>query len=140
MTQTFLVGSRAFFAGMEGFQPSDRNILRLVGNPAFKAGKEITGRKTNVFTYTRETAKQMVDNTLASGKTIKVGKFLVPDVARAIGLTIEELQKLKPLVSRLGAKQSYQKIIFNAYIENNDFKLTQEQRQAAYETYLAARV
>ena len=140
MTQTFLVGSRAFFAGMEGFQPSDRNILRLVSNPAYKAGKELTGRRTNVFTYTRETAKQMIENTLASGKTIKVGKFLVPDVAHTLGLTITDLQKLQPLISRLGNKQSYQKIIFNAYIENNNFKLTQEQRQAAYEAYLTARV
>ena len=97
MKQRFLVGSRAFFAGIDGFKSPNRNILELVGNPAFLAGKEQNERVTRIYKYTRQPAPKMIADAVASGDAKKLGKFLVPDVARAIGMTIKDLQALQPL-------------------------------------------
>ncbi len=138
MKQRFLVGSRAFFAGIDGFKSPNRNILELVGNPAFLAGKEQNERVTRIYKYTRQPAPKMIADAVASGDAKKLGKFLVPDVARAIGMTIKDLQALQPLVDRLDKKQAYQKVIYDAYVENGGFVMTNEQLQAAYKAYKEA--
>ena len=67
------------------------------------------------------------------------GKFLVPEFCKEIGSTVEDLPKLAPLISNLDTKHEYEKIIFDSYIQNGDFVLTQEQRDKAYESYKIAR-
>jgi hypothetical protein len=66
---------------------------------------------------------------------ILLGKFLVPDFAKEIDLTIEDLKCLSHLLEKLDEKHTYEKIIFNSYLENGDFYLTDEQRNRAYEEY-----
>ena len=139
MKQKFLVGSRAFFGGIDGFKSANRNMLELVDNPAFKEGKEQNDRVTRVFKYTREPARQMIERAVKSDNPLQAGKFLIPEVARAIGATIEDILPLEALLSKLDSKHQYQAIIFNAYKENGSFTLTDEQRQAAYASYLDAR-
>lgn len=139
MKQKFLVGSRAFFGCIDGFKSANRNMLELVDNPAFKAGKEQNDRVTCVFKYTREPARQMIERAVKSGNPLQAGKFLVPEVAHAIGATIEDIKLLEPLIEQLAQKHNWQKIIYEAYIENHSFTLTQDQLQQAYESYCANR-
>ena len=68
-----------------------------------------------------------------------IGKFLVPEFCAEIGFTIEDLPRLEPLLAKLDEKHKYEEIIYNAYIENNAFVLTDEQRAAAYESYKVSR-
>ena len=68
-----------------------------------------------------------------------IGKFLVPEFCDAIGFTIEDLPKLEVLVTRLDEKHLYEKIIYDSYIENNAFVLTDRQRDQAYKSYLESR-
>ena len=56
-------------------------------------------------------------------------------VQSAKNLTINHLKKLSPLIDFLDDKHRYEKIIFESYIENNDFFLTEEQRLKAYLEY-----
>lgn len=140
MKQRFLVGSRAFFAGLDGFQSKDRDYLELVDEPhGFDYRRERSQRGTCLFEYKREPARQMIERALQNGGAIQLGKFLVPEVASAIGLTIDDLQQLAPLVERLDNKHKYQAVIFNAYLANGSFTLTDEQRQEAYVAYTKAR-
>lgn len=55
---------------------------------------------------------------------MQLGKFLVPTFIEAIGFTIDDLKKLQPLLDNLDDKHKYEKVIYNTYIQNNDFTLT----------------
>jgi hypothetical protein len=68
-----------------------------------------------------------------------IGKFLIPEFCEAIGFTISDLPKLTPLLEKLDDKHKYEEIIFNSYIKNNAFKLTESQRKMAFRSYRASR-
>ena len=68
-----------------------------------------------------------------------IGKFLVPEFCNEIGFSIEDLRELVPLIEKLDKKHKYEEIIFNAYLENGAFILTDEQRAAAYKSYRESR-
>lgn len=66
---------------------------------------------------------------------ITLGKFLVPEFNKEIGFTISHLKQLKPLVDKLDNKHLYEKVIYDSYILNNDFYLTEDQLMQAYNEY-----
>ena len=140
MKTEYIVGSNAFFAGMEGFSPKDNDCLILVDD-ASECGIPITTHsemrlKGNCyFFYKRLPKDEMIDNCIKSKDSIVVGKFLVPSVARDLGLTINDLRRLEDTVMSLDEAHTYEKIIFRAYLENKDFVLTEEQRREAFNTY-----
>jgi hypothetical protein len=53
-----------------------------------------------------------------------IGKFLIPEFNELINFTIDDLPRLEPLLNRLDDKHKYEKIIYDSYIENNAFVLT----------------
>jgi hypothetical protein len=67
--------------------------------------------------------------------TIKVGKFLIPEFCEYIGFTIDELPSLKEYFDKMDDKHKYEQIIFESYLQNHSFTLTQEQRDKAYQEY-----
>ena len=70
---------------------------------------------------------------------MQVIKFLSPRVAEYIGLGIDKLQFLKPLIDALDSKHEYAKIIYQFYIENGKFELTEKQRLEAFKIYKKSR-
>lgn len=66
---------------------------------------------------------------------MRAGKFLIPEFSNYINFTIEDLKKLKPCFDNMDEKHSYEKIIFDSYVENDGFYLTDEQRNKAYDDY-----
>lgn len=81
----------------------------------------------------------MVQRTLENGNPLLVGKFLVPDVAKAIGATIDDILPLEPLLDKLDHKYKYLALIFNSYKTNAKFSLTAKQRKQAFDSYRQAR-
>jgi hypothetical protein len=69
-----------------------------------------------------------------------VGKFLVPEFCKAIGFTIMDLPRLYPLIQKLDEKHMYEAIIFDSYLQNGDFVLTDSQREKAYQSYQTSRI
>lgn len=135
-----LVGSRAFFSGMDGFKSKDHDYLELVENPTtFKWRREQSLRGTCTFQFKHEPVGQMVQRTLDCGEALLVGKFLVPEVAQAIGATVADILPLEPLLSKLDDRHQYVAVIFEAVKQNGSFELTDEQQAAAYEVYRQAR-
>jgi hypothetical protein len=49
------------------------------------------------------------------------------------------LLKLKPLIDTLDEAHLYEQVIYESYLINGDFYLTQEQRDLAYTKYKEAR-
>ena len=134
-----LVGSRAFFSGMEGFKSKDYDYLELVENPTtFKWRREQSLRGVCTFQFKKEPPADMVRRTLDCGDAL-VGKFLVPEVAQAIGATVVDILPLETLLPKLDEKHEYVAVIFAAVKQNGSFELTDEQRAAAYEAYRQAR-
>lgn len=135
-----LVGSRAFFSGMEGFKSKDYDYLELVENPTtFKWRREQSLRGTCTFQFKKEPPADMVRRTLDCGDALLVGKFLVPEAAQAIGATVVDILPLETLLPKLDEKHEYVAVIFAAVKQNGSFELADEQRAAAYEAYRKVR-
>lgn len=135
-----LVGSRAFFSGIEGFKSKDTDFLVLVDNPTdFQWRREQSLRGVCTFYYKKETPTQMIQRTLEADDPLLIGKFLVPEVAKAIGATVDDILPLEPLLDKLDDKHKYEALIFNAYKANGKFSLTAKQCKQAFNAYQQAR-
>jgi len=140
MSKVIRVGSSAFFGLYEDFVPSDIDKIEFVDNPqGFDMHCQIRLRGNCIFQWKDCKARELVDyhKTLKDGMLI--GKFLVPEVAEYICLTIDQLRELQPLVDNLDDRHKYEKVIYDAYISNDGFYLTDEQRAEAYNIYKAER-
>ena len=135
-----LVGSNVFFKDIEGFTSKDTDILEFVDNPTdFKNVRQFKFPDKCVFQWRRMSAGEFIQVTMTRNLPMEIGKFLVPEFADAIGFTIEDLKRLQPMVDRLDDAHRYEKIIFDAYLYNNAFTLTSEQRDMAFDEYLKFR-
>ena len=92
-----------------------------------------------LFMWRKMAPDEFVEYTLQSRLPMEVGKFLVPEVAEYLGFTIDHLKKLSPVFDRMDEKHGYEKVIFEAYIKNGAFFLTDEQRNKAYREYVRMR-
>ena len=131
-----IVGSTYFFKDIEGFSPKDLDTLELVENPKnFKQSYQISGHGRCIFKWKKMSPEEFIQISLSRNCPMEIGKFLVKEFCDEIGFTIDNLKKLKPLRDSLDDKHKYEGIIFDAYIENQEFNLTEEQLLNAYEEY-----
>ena len=131
-----LVGSNVFFKDIEGFTSKDIDILEFVDEPTdFKNVRQFKFPNKCVFQWRKMPVDELIDITLFRNFPMEIGKFLVPEFIKEFKLSIDDLKRLKPIIAKLDDKHKYEEVIYNAYIENNDFVLTDEQRQEAYRVY-----
>ncbi len=133
-----IVGSSAFFGGMKDFQSKDVDKLCIMNAFPFSD-------KTNVFhtqndkddyiLYRNMGKEGYIKDALDSKESLRLGKFLVPEFIEYVGLKINDLKRLAPLVDKLDGTHGYERIIFQSYIENGQFELTPKQRKLAYAEY-----
>lgn len=137
---TITIGSRAFFEGMAGFHPKDSDTLVLQAAPCgYRFVRQLHTAGRCIYYWRLMAAGEYIDYALEKGPAMQLGKFLVPPFAGAVGLTISSLARLRPLVDRLDKTHAYERIIFEAYIANGSFTLTEGQRLAAFREYQAER-
>ena len=135
--KTFIIGSRAFFTGMEGYVPKDYDELNIMDRFPFKGN--VLNMKMNgkdVFFFRDLDKEGFIKDTLECGVPMRVGKFLVPEFAEYLDMTMDDLERLSPVIENIDEKHLYEKVIYDAYLKNGEFKLTEEQRVAAYKEYL----
>ena len=131
-----LVGSNVFFKDIEGFTSKDIDILEFVDDPTdFKNVRQFKFPDKCVFQWRKMPIDELIDITLFRNFPMEIGKFLVPEFIKEFKLSIDDLKRLKPIIPKLDDKHKYEEVIYNAYLENNDFVLTDEQRQEAYRVY-----
>ena len=145
MRTEYIVGSNAFFTGMDGFSPKDNDRLILVDNTSecgipFKTHSELRLKGNCYFFYKRLPKDEMIDNCINSKDPMVIGKFLVPTVIKDLKLTIDDLKRLECVVPLLDDRHKYEEVIFYAYLKNNDFILTDHQRQEAFDIYNKYRI
>lgn len=135
--KTFIIGSRAFFTGMEGYIPKDNDELNIMDRFPFKGN--VLNMKMNgkdVFFFRNMNKEGFIKDTLECGVPMRVGKFLVPEFAAYLGMTIADLKRLSPVMKNIDEKHHYEKVIYDAYLENHAFCLNEKQRTEAYKEYL----
>ena len=136
----FLVGSQYFFKDYPDFNPKDKDILKLVEKPnGFNIFRQISLTNKCVFEWKKMSPKAYINFHKKQKTGMLIGKFLIPEFCKEIGFTIEHLKELEPMLENLDDKHKYEIVIYNSYIENNDFVLTQEQRDLAYKIYKGCR-
>lgn len=133
----FLVGSRYFFEGRyDDFVSKDSDMLILVDNPVgFRFTRQITGQGKCVFEWKRMPVSEFLKYATESKLPMTAGKFLIPEFCKEIGFTLDDLKTLAFQFENMDDKHKYEKVIFDSYVENGDFMLTDEQRRRAYDEY-----
>jgi hypothetical protein len=136
----FTAGSSAFFDCYPDFNPGDIDILIIMddlpeGDNVFHL---FDGKKDNLL-LRKMTKEGYIRDALDSGVPMRLGKFLVPEFASFIKMDIQDLKRLEPLTRELDEKHTYEKIIYDAYIQNDGWWLTEDQRMAAYSEYRRTR-
>lgn len=135
-----LVGSKAFFENIKGFNSKDTDILELVDNPTdFKYLRQFRFKDKCVFQWRNMPVDEFIDAELLMNVPMSICKFLCPEFIKLKGVTIEHLKRLRPLVDNMDEKHMYLKTIYDFYIANNDFTLTEQQLNDAYKMYLKYR-
>lgn len=135
-----LMGSRYFFSCYDDFISHDIDEIEIIETNQFQWFKQLTGQGRCLFQFKKQQSKNdYINYALSSDLGMVVGKFLIPEFCQAIGMTVEDLPMLQPLINRLDEKHKYEEIIFNSYIKNNAFSLTDEQREEAYKSYKLSR-
>lgn len=134
-----IMGSNYFFKDYKDFKSTDIDKIELVDTTEFKEKRVIRGQGKDYIFLRRKPKEQLIQDALNSDLAMVVGKFLIPEFNTQIGFTIEDLPKVQPLIDKLDNKHLYEKIIYEAYLENKEFTLTQKQRDAAYASYKESR-
>ena len=133
------MGSKYFFNRYPDYTSHDVDTVEIVDTNEFKEKRVIRGQGKDMFFLRKKPKEELIADALKSELSMVVGKFLIPGFNREIGFTIEDLPKLKPLIDKLDDKHKYEEIIYNSYLKNGDFILTDEQRLKAYNTYKDSR-
>lgn len=139
ISKKFLVGSQYFFGDMPGFESKDCDYVVFVDEPLlFRNVMNIKGGKNkndDVFFWRKMPPEEFVKVTIKSGTPMQIGKFLVKEVARHLNFNINHLKKFSKFIKYMDKEHMYEKVIFDFYIENNAFFLTDKQKEIAYEAY-----
>ena len=133
----FLVGSNVFFKGyFKDFVSKDIDILVLEDEPkGYNNVIQFHFKDRCIFKWRRMSKNELIDISLERGLGMELGKFLVPEFARELEMNIDDLERLRPLAEKLDDKHLYEKVIYDSYIENECWGLTDEQRIEAYRIY-----
>lgn len=134
-----LMGSNYFFKDYKDFKSHDIDYIDIIETNEFKEKRVIRGQGKDYFYLKRKPKEQLIQDALKSELSMVVGKFLIPEFNKKICFTIDDLPKIKPLIDRLDEKHIYEKIIYESYLENNSFTLTEDQRLKAYKKYKETR-
>lgn len=135
-----LMGSQYFFSCYDDFESKDIDEVQIIETNEFEQVRQITGRGKCLFQMKKhDTKEEYIEWALKSNIGMVIGKFLVPEFCAEIGFTIEDLPRLEPLLSKLDDKHKYEEIIYNSYLQNGSFTLTEEQRDGAYKSYKESR-
>ena len=130
-------GSSVFFDKFDDYNSKDVDWLVFVDKiPGNQLMWRLKIKDDDLMMFKVGTTKQQhIDMVFDTNVPLKVGKFLVPEFNEYIGFGINELKQFKDFFGKLDNLHKYQKVIYDAYIKNKSFTLTDEQLNNAYAEY-----
>jgi hypothetical protein len=138
-----ITGSNAFFKGLKGFKPHDIDYVYLVNKEDVSYEYLYQLSKPGIsctFIVVKRPKEELIDYAINHCPPMAIARFLTVEFAEAIGFIIEDLPKLKVMKDNLDDKHKYLGIIYDSYLENKSFTLTNEQRMKAFEDYKNSRL
>lgn len=130
------MGSQYFFSCYDDFTSKDIDEIQIIETNKFSHMRQLTGQGKCLFQLKKYSSfEEYINWDVRSNLGMVIGKYLIPEFCNEIGFTIEDLPKVKSLINKLDDKHKYEEIIYNSYIENGSFTLTDEQREKAYKSY-----
>lgn len=143
----FLCGSNYFFSCYPDYVWHDYDYIMIRENNETSCDYQHAydfDRHIDYWFWKRNTPEWHVNHILNEVRfPLDIGHFLIPEVNKELGITIEHIKPLAPILDELWGKAdnlyNYNKIIYDSYMENNSFTLTEEQRDRAYQVYKDAR-
>lgn len=135
-----LMGSQYFFSCYPDFIGKDIDEIEIIETDEFKYKRHILGKNKCLFLIRKQkTVDDYIDLDKEGQLGMAAGKYLIPEFCQEIGFTIADLPKIQSMIDNLDIKHLYEKVIYNSYIENESFVLTDEQRDKAYLLYKQGR-
>lgn len=136
----FIIGSTYFFANYSDFVSKDLDELVLTNDHKYRF-TNIRKQGKDIFYLRRMPKSELINLHLEWGKNdpMIVGKFLIAEFNKEIRFTINDLKKFEKIFNNMDEKHIYEKVIYDSYIENGDFYLTDLQRDKAYKEYKKCR-
>lgn len=130
-------GSSIFFSKFDDYKLKDTDWIVFIDKlPGDKSMWRVKIKDDDLMMFKIGTSKQQhIDMVFETKVAMKIGKFLIPEFNEYIGFTVDDLQIFKDLINQLDDNHKYQKIIYDSYIENNSFTLSDEQLKKAYNEY-----
>ena len=132
-----LCGSSVFFNKFDDYKYKDIDWIVFVDHlPQNKLTWRIKIKDDDLMMYNINTTKQQfIDMIFDTNIPLKLGKFLIPEFNEFIKFTINDLKIFDKLINKVDNLHKYQKIIYDSYIQNNSFTLTDDQLNLAYLEY-----
>jgi hypothetical protein len=134
-----LIGSQAFFKDVyEDYKSHDVDYICFVENPTlFKDFMNIRGKGEDMFFFRDMTKDEFIEYSIkhCEKTPMAAGKFLIPELADYLGITIEDLKKFETFFNEIDPRHSYEKVIYDAYITNGKFQIGKRQLNKAYKLY-----
>ena len=132
------MGSSYFFDKIDGFKSKDIDLLCIMDDFG-KIKSNVLNLKADgkdIFFFRDMDKEGFIKDTLESVTPMRFCKFLIPEFCEYIGFTVDDLIVFKDLVEKIDEKHQYTKLIYEYYLENKSFALTDEQLKKVYEEYL----
>lgn len=138
------IGSNIFFKDYTDYSSHDIDYIIFEENPTqYKNFMHVNliYKGSDTFYYRDMPKEEFIEYELNHCKKLPMaaGKFLIPELCKYKNITIEDLKQFEFAFNNMDNKHKYEKLIYNAYIENGDFVLTNKQRNEAYKVYKEAR-
>ena len=132
----FLVGSTYFFKDFEDFESKDIDyVITELFPKHYSNTMTIRGNGVDYMYFRRRSKHEFIRMSLNSNLPMVVGKFLIPEFNNYLKFTIEDLKVLEPQFRKMDKEHLYETYIYDCYIANGEFKLTQDQLNEAYKIY-----
>ena len=134
-----VIGSNTFFKDYVDYTSHDVDYIVFEENPKqYKNFMHINLRCKGSDTFYRDMSKEeFTEYELkhCSKVPMAAGKLLVPELCEYKNITIEDLKRFQLAFDSMDNKHKYEQIIYQSYLENNSFTLTNDQRDKAYKEY-----
>lgn len=132
------IGSQVFFSKYPDYTSHDKDFVEFQEKPElYRTFMNVKGKGNDIFYYRTMSKKEFIDYELKHciNTPMAAGKFLSPELAEYMNITIDDLKLFQSAFDNIDERHTYEKVIYESYIKNNAFVLTDEQRNEAYKLY-----
>lgn len=135
-----VIGSYPFFHEYSDYNSHDLDTIVFEENPQrykYFMNIRLFNQKSDTFYYRDMPKDEFIQYELKKidKMPMAAGKFLVPELCEYKHITIEDLKRFQLAFDSMDNKHKYEQIIYQSYLENNSFTLTNDQRDKAYKEY-----